>query len=303
MSASGSAATEQAAAFKHCEAITRQRARNFYYGLRLAPEPQRSALFAMYAWMRRADDLIDASSLGEDERRTAIDTFMAATDNAFAGSLPSADDDPMWIAFAGTAQRFPIRREQFREMIDGQLDDLKGDTYESFEELESYCYRVASTVGLICVEIWGYSDPVARQHAIERGIAFQLTNILRDLREDHDRGRVYLPAELFRKHNLTIDHVLAWSPAVRCADLVLEVVERAEARYAASAPLDMMITPSCLPTLWAMTRIYHGLLEQVRERPERVSMERRLRLSSFRKGAIALRAKFMASVSHGNGRG
>jgi len=292
-----------AAAFKHCEAITKDRARNFYYGLRLAPEPQRSALFAMYAWMRRADDLIDSSDLSDDAKRRAIDAFMVSTDGAFDGSLPTHDDDPMWLAFATTAADFPIRREQFHEMIDGQLEDLKGCTYETFEQLEHYCYRVASTVGLICVDIWGYTDPAARERAIDRGIAFQLTNILRDLREDHHRGRVYLPAELFVRHDITMDHVLTWSPAASCERLVREVAERAERRYEASAPLDGMITPACLPTLWAMTRIYHGILQQVREKPERVSMERRLRLSAFRKGAIAFKAKFMAGAAHTGSRG
>lgn len=305
MSAAGATngAASLVAAFKHCEAVTRQRARNFYYGLRLAPEPQRSALFAVYAWMRRADDLIDSPDTENGSRRNAIDAFMNATSAAFEGRMAYDDGDPMWLAFAATAQRFPIRQEQFREMIEGQLEDLRGDSYQTFEQLEAYCYRVASTVGLVCVDIWGYSDSAARELAVHRGIAFQLTNILRDLREDYDRGRVYLPAEVFERHGVTIDGLLEWSPADACQRLVMEVVERAESHYEASAPLDSMITPSCLPTLWAMTRIYHGLLEQVRERPERVAMQRRLRLSSFRKGAIALRAKFMATAAHGNGRG
>lgn len=294
--------TDTSQAFKHCETITRQRARNFYYGLRLSPEPQRSALFTMYAWMRRADDLIDGSTLDPADQRAAIDKFLADTESTFQGKLPADDDDPMWIAFAATAKRFPIKAEQFRDMIEGQLDDLAGKAYETVEQLETYCYRVASTVGLICIDIWGYTDPSARERAIDRGIAFQLTNILRDLREDFEQGRTYLPTELLQKHGVTMAQLLDWQPADACHKLVMEVVERAEARYASSAPLESMITPSCLPTLWAMTRIYHGLLDQVRERPERVAMPRRLRLSAFRKGAIALRAKFMATGSHANGK-
>jgi len=288
-----------ALAFRHCEQVTRQRARNFYYGLRLSPEPHRSALFAVYAWMRLADDLIDDSQLDHDSLRQSVNAFMESTEAAFEDEVSRDSNELMWIALSATAKKFPIRLEHFREMMQGQLDDVAGTTYATFDQLEQYCYRVASTVGLICIDIWGYRDSAARDLAVQRGIAFQLTNILRDIREDHARGRVYLPSELFRRHDVTIEHLLAWTPADRCRQLVLEVVDRAERRYAASEPLDSMITASCLPTLWAMTRIYHSLLDRMRERPERVVMEKRLRLSALRKGAIALKARLMAgTVSH-----
>ncbi len=278
-----------AEALRHCRDITRRRARNFYYGLKLTPEPRRSALFAVYAWMRRADDLVDGTADDPQRRREAIDAFREATDAALAGRI--VEQDPIWIALADTASRFEVDRQSLHDLIDGQLDDLGGHSYETFEDVRRYCYRVASTVGLICIDIWGYEDPAARELAADRGIAFQLTNILRDYKEDFDAGRVYLPAEDFRHHGLTPRALRGWEDPARCDRLILEQVARARAYYHRSAALDGMITPSCRPTLWAMTTIYRGLLEKVERVPARIVSDRRLRLSFWRKASIALIAR------------
>ncbi len=153
------------------------------------------------------------------------------------------------------------------------------------------CERVASTVGLICISIWGYRNPAARDLAVDRGIAFQLTNILRDYRQDYDAGRVYLPREDFDRHRLTPTLLRKWDEPARCRGLVLEQAARAQSFYDRSAPLEGMITPSCRPTLWAMTAIYHGLLKKLERFPRRIVSDQRLRLSSMRKGMIALRAR------------
>ncbi len=279
---SGAQGQELAEALRHCRDVTRHRARNFYYGLKLTPEPQRSALYSVYAWMRRADDLVDSVADETGGRRQALDTFRAVTDAALAGSSP--DDDPLWVALSDTASRYDLPREAFYGVLDGQIEDLTGRRYETFDELRRYCERVASMVGLICISIWGYRDPVARELAVDRGIAFQLTNILRDYRQDYDAGRVYLPQEDFDRHRLTPALLRKWDEPARSRDLVLEQVARARGFYERSAPLEGMITPSCRPTLWAMTTIYHGLLKKLERVPQRMVSDQRLRLSSMRKG-------------------
>ena len=280
------------AALAHCRRVTRQCARNFYYGLKLSPEPHRSALYTIYAWMRRADDLADESKGGLEQRLDDLNRFRDGTDRALRGD-PNGSD-PLWIALADVAARFPIDRDLLHAMLDGQIDDLHHRQYHTFDELRDYCYRVASTVGLLCVEIWGYRDPVAREYAIARGLAFQLTNIMRDYKQDYDAGRVYLPLQELSDAGLTADQLRAWDDEPRCARFVLKQVERTEALYDLSHDLDEQITPCFRPTLWAMTRIYRGLLEQIRRSPSSIVRTRRIRLSAWRKSGIALRARWLA---------
>ncbi len=295
------AATEPSEALRRsariCEEVTRRRARNFYYGLRLTPEPERSAMFIVYAWMRQADDIADATGPDAAERCRRINLFRAATDAAFAGT--PVDDSPLWTGFTEVTRRWPVRRQDFHDMLDGQLADIRAVHHESWQDLRTFCYRVASTVGLVCIHIWGFHDAEAPRLAIDRGIAFQLTNVLRDFREDFDGGRVYLPHSEFRALELTPEAVRRWEPADRCAEFIRAQAERARAHYQSSLLLDTMISRSCEPTLWAMTTIYRGLLEKILADPERVVRERRIRLSAARKAWIAFRARFKAASSGG----
>lgn len=291
------------AALRECEHITRRRARNFYYGLKLTPQPQRAAMYAVYAWMRHADDLADEAGLVPDERRRRIDALRERTERLFAGELPERgpDDgihgaDCVWLAMADTVARFRLSPEPFRAMLDGQMEDVERREYQTFEQLRGFCYRVASTVGLVCIAIWGYDDPRAKDLAIDRGIAFQLTNILRDFREDFGRGRVYLPAEDLQRHGLDAERLLGWDDPAACGAFVLEQAARVEQHYRRSSDLDSIITPSCRPTLWAMTTIYHGLLAKIQQAPERIVAPRRIRLSSLTKALIALRARRYAAA-------
>jgi phytoene synthase len=276
-------------ALAHCRDVTRHRARNFYYGLKLTPEPKRSALYSIYAWMRRADDLVDSVADDAGGRREAIDAFRAATDAALDGA--DAGDDWLWIALRDTASRYDLPRAAFHGVLDGQIEDLSGERYEKWSELRRYCERVASTVGLLCISVWGFRDPAARDLAVERGIAFQLTNILRDYKQDYDAGRVYLPDEDFHENRLTPDMLRRWGEPKRCREFVLDQVARAQSFYERSSPLEAMVTADCRPTLWAMTEIYRGLLNKLEAGPERIVADQRLRLSSWHKGMIALRAR------------
>ncbi|MCH2134426.1 MAG: phytoene/squalene synthase family protein [Phycisphaerales bacterium] len=282
------------AALEHCREITRREARNFYYGLKLLPEPQRSALYCIYAWMRRADDIVDDGDAAADEN---LRQFRELTHAALEESWDGDDPDPMWRAFAATTRRFQLSAEPFEAMIDGQRADLSFRQPDTMDGLVQYCRQVASSVGRVCVAIWGADDPRAMELADDRGIAFQLTNILRDVREDHENGRVYLPIEMLTSRNLTIESLLAWRDPAACHDLLAELAGAGEAHYVSSSPLEAMITPSCRPTLRAMTRIYHGLLHRIRKNPRIIVGPRRVRLGRLRKISIALSARMQARIS------
>ncbi len=285
--------------FAHCHEITRQRARNFYYGMKLTPEPKRSAMYALYAWMRQADDLADQPGpTGQKVERIEAfgrETHARLADQATTAADPVANDQTaaqlFWPAFVDTVRRYRIPMHYLDAMVEGQIIDQQKTRYATFDELYDYCYKVASVVGLCCIEIWGYEGgEQTRQLSEWRGIAFQLTNILRDLREDAQRDRVYLPAELCQLHEL--------NPAMFTVKVqpellkgVKELADRAASFYSRSAELDQHVHSDGRPCLTAMTQIYQGLLEKIRRAPHRVVDGHRVRLSAWRKGMIALRAR------------
>jgi len=279
------------AALRRCGRIARRRARNFYYGLKLAPEPKRSALYVLYAWMREADDIVD-QHLGNDGQRVAsrLLEFAERTCRALEGSWEKDGREHLWQGLRFLRERFGVAEQHFQSMIDGQLRDIEHGEFETFDDLRRYCEMVASSVGLLCVQIWGANDARAAILAIDRGIAFQLTNILRDYAEDDDLGRVYLPSEDFRRHAITPQVLRAWSEPARCGRFMDEQIARARSFYAQSRDLENMIEPDCRPVLEAMTMIYSSLLEKVAGDPERAISGHRVRLSPWRKFAIAARA-------------
>ena len=180
--------------YRYCEALTKERAGNFFYAFFPLPRPQRQAIYAAYAFSRACDDYADEPTenqrkleLLEGHRRTLHETF---------DGHPSG---PVFTALADAIERYGIPREYFDSLIDGVLMDLTVSRYETFDDLYRYCYHVASVVGLICIEIFGYSDPKAKEHAIALGLAMQLVNIMRDVKEDAEQGRIYLPLDELRR--------------------------------------------------------------------------------------------------------
>ncbi|MBL0922566.1 MAG: phytoene/squalene synthase family protein [Phycisphaerales bacterium] len=284
-------------AYRLCAAITRDRARNFYYGLRITPEPRRSAIYAVYAWLRHADDEADNAAASPD-RASHLARRRAGLERLLRGEPAPAE--PVWIALADTLRRYPIDPRDLVEMLDGLDEDTRHGGYETREELERYCRRVASTVGLICIAIWGLRPGSDAEHAralaVRRGVAFQLTNILRDFSEDFDAGRVYLPAEDFRRHDLTPAHLRRWERPAACEAMVRSLAAWARAEYDACLPLDDLIDPACAPTSRAMLRIYSGILHKIEARPERLASDVRIRLHAAHKAMIALGASFRARV-------
>ena len=289
------------AAYAECARITQTRARNFFYGLRLTPEPRRSAIYSIYTWMRAADDEADAPEPAS-VRRDRLALFRARTERIIGGQVPASADPAWWTAFAATMASYPIDPQICCDMLDGLDEDLESNGYADDAALGRYCYRVAGTAGLACLWIWGLregADPAkAREFALRRGQAFQRTNILRDFAEDFDESprRVYLPREAFTRHGITPEDVRAWSKPEACTAFISEQAKLTREHYTASAELESMIDPTCRATLWAMTRIYSGLLSVIEAEPARIVSEKRIRLAGAKKASIALSAAIWARV-------
>lgn len=306
-SLAGIGADELALAYAECRRITRARARNFYYGLRLTPEPRRSAIYAIYAWMRGADDEADCEGPAT-ERQRRLGAYRELTRRAIEegrreGAVKWGELPPHWPAFAATAHSYPLDHGLFSEMLDGLEEDLEHGGYATDAALARYCHRVASTVGLACIAVWGLRAGAdvdeARRLAERRGQAFQRTNILRDFAEDFDGSprRVYLPREAFLRWGVTPEDVRHWRNPEACGRLIGEAAAIARTEYEASEPLVGMIAPDCSPTLWAMTRIYSEILGLIERDPARIVAPGRIRLPASRKALIALRATMRAKRS------
>jgi phytoene synthase len=279
---------------EYCRELSIQQAKNFYHGMKLVPEPKRSAMFALYAWMREADDLADAEGeLAAKER--ALSEFLAQTDRAISGPVEQMPEGRIWPAVRDMVLTYQIPREYLQDMIAGQLLDQHKTRYKTFDELYDYCYKVASVVGLCCIAIWGYDGgEETRKLAEWRGIAFQLTNILRDVLEDAERDRVYLPAQEFGLFELNPTMFTMSKPA-EVLPGIKKMIAKAAEYYTKSAPLDRRVRRDGRPCLWAMTEIYRGLLEKIVNDPAVVLSGQRVRLSKPRKLWIALRASLQGA--------
>jgi phytoene synthase len=259
------------AAYSVCRHIARSAARNFYYGFLVLPKEKRDAISAVYAFMRRADDISDDPSLPPKERREKLDEWMTALRRVAAGERT---DDPVLFALADTQKRYNIPLDLLEKLVQGTAMDVtsapaaSGSTapqlqYETFDQLYDYCYHVASVVGLICIRIFGYRDPRAEKLAEQTGVAFQLTNIIRDVQEDARLGRVYLPREDFARFGLDA-HVMTNGSAPQSLRPVLEFEAlRARGFYRAAEDLLPLIDEDSQPALWTLVEIYRRLLERI----------------------------------------
>ncbi len=259
-----------AAAYGECRAIARREAKNFYYAFVALPEARRNAICAIYAFMRKADDLADDESLSRAERRVQLDAWRGAWHAASKGGETS---DPVFVAVRDATERFAIPGALLDELVSGVTMDIEAgeraepDTYATFDDLYRYCYLVASVVGLVCIRIFGYSDSQAEKLAEETGIAFQLTNILRDVAEDAERRRVYLPLEMMARHGVTVEGLLertsGTAPSENERGLLKEMGELAQKYYRSAQELLPLIDSESRPALWVLVRIYHGLLKRI----------------------------------------
>jgi phytoene synthase len=281
----------------YCRDLTKREAKNFYYGLKLLPEPKRSAMYALYAYMRLVDDIADddANQRTLAQRKTDLEQWEALTHQAIGattGDSESPKGHILWPAFADMVRRYRVPAQLFDDMIAGQRQDLEPVRIQNFEELHAYCYRVASVVGLASLYVWGFEGgEETLKLSADRGIAFQLTNVLRDLREDAapPRGRCYLPQDELLKFGVSEQELARGELSPAVLDLLRFQVERAESFYQYSAALEQKIRADSRPTLVAMTGIYHGILLKIAENPGRV-MKERVRLSTLTKLLIGWRA-------------
>jgi phytoene synthase len=268
--------------YDYCVRVARSRAKNFYYSFLLLSKPQRRAMCAIYAFMRYCDDLSDDPGAN----RAAIERWRGELENALEGRFSG---HPMWPAFHHTVRRFGIPHQYFREMIDGVLGDLEPRAFETFDQLYRYCYQVASVVGLTIVHIFGFDTRTVLTLAEKCGVAFQLTNILRDIREDAELGRIYLPAEDLRRFGVTPEDLRAGNRNQPFLEMMRFEAVRARKYYDESAPLLDLVHPRSRPSLWALISIYSRLLERI-EASNYDVFRKRVRLSAIEKGWIVARA-------------
>jgi len=266
----------------HCRGVAKRRARNFYYSFVLLSPERKNAMCAVYAFMRYCDDLSDEPGA----TRTAMDRWREALTEAFAGR---PDSSPVWPAFIDAVSRYKIPHEYFYDMIEGVASDLTPRTFHKFDELYQYCYRVASVVGLTTIHIFGFDSPEALPLAEKCGIAFQLTNILRDIREDAGLGRVYLPSEDLERFRVSRDDLQSSRRTENFGNLMDFEIARARDFYRESAPLIDLIHEESRGSLRALIAIYSGLLDRIAETPSDV-LARRISLPATEKVWIVLRS-------------
>jgi phytoene synthase len=284
-------------AYERCEEITREAAANFYYGIRLLPRPKRQAMSAVYAFARRVDDIGDGDlerdaqmkALAEERRRLA--SLHASDANRWAPvNLADVNDegDPVILALAHARRHYDLPVEALELLIDGVELDVLGSRFESFDELVSYCRAVAGSIGRLCLAIFteGQSDGAASL-ADELGVAMQLTNILRDIREDYERGRVYLPGEDLRR--FSIDAGLDGLNEELLAPLISFEAERAKEWFDSGLRLVEQLDARSGACVLAMTGIYRSILERIKRDPAQV-LRQRVSLGPLEKTWVAARS-------------
>jgi phytoene synthase len=269
-------------AYSVCRGITRSNAKNFYYAFLVLPKRKRQALCAVYAFMRRCDDIADDPNLSVEERRYKLDTWLDAVHRVQQGE---PTDDPILLALTDAQRRYTIPAGLLDELALGTAMDVVDPEagahsvpssnaavpaltiqYQTFDDLKLYCYRVASVVGLVCIHVFGYRDPAAEPLAEQCGLALQLTNIIRDVKEDAAMGRVYLPEEDLAKFGLSAAELLSEPDAARFRPLLALEADRARQLYQAGDQLIPYIAEDSQPALWVLVNIYRKLLEKIAER-------------------------------------
>jgi len=298
-------------AYAVCRGIARRQARNFYYSFRILPTAKRNALSAVYAFMRHADDISDDESVPVVERRSRLQNWLEEWHQVQAGT-PS--NDPVFVALADAQKKYRIPPELLDQLVQGtsmdlqtpiedadRSSDIEGNTavaatpvrlHRTFADLYEYCYLVASVVGLVCIRIYQYEDSRAEQLAERCGVAFQLTNIIRDVKEDAAVGRVYFPEEDLHRFGLTVDDFLQDKGArleqCRLRPLLEFEAQRAREYYASAGELIPLIHEDSRAALWVMVTIYQRLLGRIAERSYDV-LHGRVRLSGTEKMRVLAR--------------
>ena len=271
--------SQLAVAYSVCRGITRSAAKNFYYAFLVLPRAKRQALYAVYAFMRRCDDIADDESMSPYDRRQKLAAWLDAFHRAQSGE---PTDEPVLLALTDAQRRYNIRIGLLDQLAYGTAMDVEGGAgadqglragvpaphglsvhYRTFDDLYQYCYRVASVVGLVCIHVFGYRDPAAEPLAERLGLAFQLTNIIRDVKEDASVGRVYLPEEDLSKFGISLSALRSVSDPAIFRPLLAMQADRAREYYRAGAELIPLVEEDSQPALWVLITIYQRLLEKI----------------------------------------
>lgn len=295
--------SQLAVAYSVCRGIARSAAKNFYYAFLVLPKAKRQALSAVYAFMRRCDDIADDETLPPSDRRQKLAVWLDAVHRAQSGE---PTDDPVLLGLIATQRRFSIPDVLLDQLAYGTAMDLgepwedegapgmpplheRALRYATFEDLYLYCYRVASVVGLVCIRVFGYRDAAAEPLAEELGLAFQLTNIIRDVKEDAAMHRIYIPEEDFARFGISPYELYSPPKPARFAPLLELEALRARKYYRSLDHLLPLIEEDSQPALWVLVTIYKTLLEKIAARQYnvfygKISLTRREKLSILLKG-------------------
>jgi phytoene synthase len=278
--------TELAASYEHCRNIARVAARNFYYGFALLPAQKRDALCALYAFMRRADDISDSEG-NLQQKDHGLKAWRNALGQALKGNYNGSRLLP---AFHHTIEHYRIPPEYFHDLMSGAEMDLSVRRYETFEDLSRYCYCVAGTVGLCCVHVFGFQDRKVLDLAPKLGIAFQLTNILRDVAEDFTMGRVYIPQTDLKQFGCTEQDLSSKAAGPAFVQLMRFEADRAWGLYEQGSELLSLVDNDSRAALWTLMRIYSGILAKIESIHYDVLARPHPGLSKLEKAWIMLRA-------------
>ncbi len=290
-------ASQLAIAYSVCRGITRASARNFYYAFLVLPKSKRRALCAVYAFMRHCDDIADDPGLSFEERRQKLSNFVDKLHLAQAGH---PTDDPILLALTDAQHRFKIPPGLLDQLAEGTAMDIVEEgfhaqgfkvQYKTFKDLQVYCYRVASVVGLVCIRVFGYQDSKAEKFAEQLGLAFQLTNIIRDVKEDLLIGRVYLPDEDLAKFDIQAEQLQNSVDPARMRQVLAIEADRARELYLSADALLPLIDEDSQPALWVLSTIYRRLLEKITRLQydvfsQKISLTTREKLTILGKGFL-----------------
>ena len=279
-------------AYAHCQQLTRREAKNFYYAFVTLPLEKRKAIYAAYAFCRHCDDSVDEAASPED-KLSALTDLRSSLAQAYRGQAPT----PTFLALADAADRYSIPEDYFQEIILGVESDLVKTRYQNFDELRQYCYRVASVVGLVCIQIFQYRDDAAREYAVDLGLAMQLTNIMRDVKEDWSMGRVYLPQDEMARFGYTEEQLEAGV----CNDAFVQLLrfqgERAREYFRSGFRLLPYLSRRSRACPAVLGAIYSRVLDRIEASGYDVLGEHRIALSTGEKARITARAWLASTLA------
>jgi phytoene synthase len=284
------AATDVELGYRESREITRREAKNFYYAFLTLPQERRRAIYVAYAFCRFCDDAVDTAE-SADQKAAMLQKLHDGLRDAYTGNT----SEPLFLALADVADKHDIPEEYFKQVIYGVESDLTKVRYEDFEELRGYCYQVASVVGLICLQIFGYKDDAAREYAVDLGLAMQLTNIARDVQEDLSMGRIYLPQDEIARFGYSEEALEAGIVNKSFIDLMRFQAERARSYFDSGFKLLPYLSPRSRACPAVMGQLYSKVLQRI-EAAEFDVFQRRISLSKSEKIRVTAQTWFTSML-------